>query len=116
GFLPALAKLGITPAQVAYAPTPQTYNDLGGSSAAISNDVLKFQALGIDHVIIEDGSAGIWGGTGLTISWMNTAQSQDYTPRYGLNSWNSMGNQLVPPSQWKGSLGVVFFDTTSTGD
>jgi hypothetical protein len=90
-WLPALARQGISGDKVLvqYATPPQSYNGLSDSAASVSNAILKFRQAGIDHVIIADGPAGIFGNTGLTLLFIKDASSQKYLPRYGMNSSNS---------------------------
>jgi hypothetical protein len=105
GFLPALAAQKIAPT-VTYITTPQSIGDLGASNAAVSNAVLKFRSEGIDHVIVQDGPAGVYAGTGLTLQWMNAAEAQGYRPRYGLNTYNSPGTPIVPAAQWHDAVSI----------
>jgi hypothetical protein len=60
-------------------------------TAAVSSAVAKFKSLGIDHVMIQDGPAGVWGGDGLTLEWFDQSRSQRYYPRYGMNPYNNPG-------------------------
>jgi len=116
GYLPALKQAGVTPAQIFYAPTPQAYGDLGAANAAIQNAVLQFQTKGIDHVVVQDGPAGVWGGGGLTIQWLNAAESQQYRPRYGMNTYNSPGFQGLPATQQRNMLSVTWSNLTAASD
>jgi len=116
GYQPALKRAGVTPAQVFYAPVPQAYGDLGAANAAISSAVLDFQTRGIDHVVVQDGPAGLFGGTGLTLQWLNAAESQQYRPRYGMNSYNSPGSQALPATQQANMLFVSWTNATAASD
>jgi hypothetical protein len=116
GYEPALKRAGVTPTRVFYAPVPQAYGDLGSANAAISSAVLDFQTRGIDHVIVQDGPAGLFSGTGLTLQWLNASESQQYHPRYGMNSYNSPGSQALPATQQANMLFVNWSDSTTTSD
>ena len=110
GYMPALAAKGITPVDTAYIAVPQTLNALGDMTSAVSSAVTKFRAEGIDHIIIQDGHAGVWAGTGLTLEWMNQAKSQGYYPRYGQNAYNSPGSSILPADQMDKAVAVDFHD------
>src|SRR5205085_2545220 len=89
GLLPALRRHGLSLATPpVYVSVPQTLQDFGAGSAAINNAVLKFSTLGIDHVMIADGPAGIFTGGGLSIEFLKRAESQQYYPRYGFDDSN----------------------------
>jgi hypothetical protein len=89
GLLPALQAHGLSLATPPYyVAVPQTLQDFGASSAAINNAVLKFSTLGIDHVLLADGPAGIFKGGGISIEWLKRSESQQYYPRYGFNDSN----------------------------
>ncbi|HET6874897.1 MAG TPA: hypothetical protein VFH70_08975 [Acidimicrobiales bacterium] len=106
GYLPALSAIHVTPAQIAYISVPQQIGALGDMSAAVSSAVTKFKSLGIDHVIIQDGPAGVWSGAGLTFEWMNQAKSQGYYPRYGQNAANAPGWSVMPSDEMNKALAI----------
>jgi hypothetical protein len=106
GYLPALSALGITPTQTAYITVPQQIGALGDTSAAVNSAVTKFRALGIDHVIIQDGPAGVFSGAGLTFEWLNQAKSQQWYPRYGGNLYNAPDAGIYPTDELNHSLYV----------
>jgi len=116
GYLPFLSAHHITPAQVTYIAVPQQVGALGDMSAAVSSAVAKFKALGIDHVIIQDGAAGVWAGTGLTFEWMNQAKSQGYHPRYGQNTLNSPGWSVLPADEMNNALAIDDADEDPSKD
>ena len=89
GWKPTLNKVGHSAADTAYIPVPGTANDVASTSAAISSAALHFASEGITHVVIVDGPAGVFSGTGLTLLWLKGAGSQQYYPRYGFNTNNS---------------------------
>jgi hypothetical protein len=90
GLVPALKGHGLSLATSPYyIAVAQTLQDFGASSAAINNAILKFSTLGIDHVLLLDGPAGVCGGACITIEWLKRAESQQYYPRYGFNDTNS---------------------------
>jgi hypothetical protein len=106
GYFPALAQNHVQVAQTAYIMVPQQIGALGDMTAAVSSAIAKFKSLGIDHVIIQDGPAGVWAGTGLTFEWMNQANSQRYYPRYGQNTDNSPGWDVLPADQMDHALAI----------
>jgi len=89
GWKPTLSGIGHAAADTAYIPVPNSSNDLASSSGAISSAALRFSSEGITHVLILDGPAGVFSGTGLTLLWLKGAGSQQYYPRYGFNTNNS---------------------------
>jgi hypothetical protein len=117
GYLPALSKHGIKPAtDPVYVTVPQAAGALGDTTAAISNAVTKFKALGIDHVIIQDGAAGVFKGDGLTFEFMQQAKSQGYYPRYGGNADNDVGGTTNPTDEEDHMLVVSDSDLDSRAD
>lgn len=89
GFTPAFARHGLSPKVVEYIKPPQTRQNVGDTGAAVSSAVLKFRTEGVTHVLIADGPAGAFQGTGLTLLFFKSASSQNYYPAYGLNTTNS---------------------------
>ena len=120
GFLPALKKVGVTPAtQPVYVHVPQSFNDLGGMNSSVNSAVLKFADLGITHVMIVDGAAGVCAGACLGYQFMNQAESQQYRPRYGFNEYNyadSSVGTLYPARQMPRSVAVVWSDDEEADD
>jgi hypothetical protein len=110
GYFPALADRGIEPAETAYIKVPQQVGALTDTSAAVQSAVTKFQSEGIDHVIVQDGPAGVFGGAGLTLEWMNQAKSQRYTPRYGQNALNAPGWDVLPADQMDRAIAIMESD------
>jgi hypothetical protein len=106
GYLPALSAVGIAPAQTAYIAVPQQLGALGDTSAAVNGAVTKFRASGIDHVLIQDGPAGVFSGAGLTFEWLNQAKSQQWFPRYGGNLYNSPDAGIYPTDELDHSMYV----------
>lgn len=88
-LVPTLRGLGYAVKARAYVKVAQDNSQVGDSSAAASNAVLTFRNSGVDHVLIVDGPAGVFGGTGLTLLFVKAAGAQLYHPRYGLNDSNS---------------------------
>jgi hypothetical protein len=88
-LVPTLRGLGYEVKKTYYVKAAQDYSQIGDSSAAASSAVLAFQTANVDHVMIVDGPAGVFGGTGLTLLFVRAAGSQRYYPRYGLNDSNS---------------------------
>lgn len=116
GWLKALAESGLKETDVRYVAVPQSDKSLADASAAISSAVLAFREQGIDHVFISDGPAGIFTGVGLTLMFLQNAESQRYYPRYGFNSNNSPGWSNLPASQQSGMLAVDSYDTERAND
>lgn len=116
GSLPALKRLGITPTDIRYIKTPQSLGAFSESSAAVSNAVLRFKEQGIDHVMIQDGPAGVCGGTCLSLLFLQNADTQKYYPRYGFNSLNSPGTPLLPPRPQRGMLALSWADYDPSQD
>jgi hypothetical protein len=115
GHEPALKRLGKS-ARTRYIAPPQNAAAIGDASAAVSNAVLAFRSEGIDHVLIQDGAAGIFGLGGLTLLFLNNAQSQNYFPRYGFNANNVPGFTIYPRGQQHGMLAVDFSDYMPSQD
>ena len=121
GIRPALKALGHDFAtQPAYITPPQTLNEAGGMTAALSNAVLRFSTEGINRVMLLDGPAGLCGVGCITAFFMRAAQSQRYYPRYGLNDNNGpvalYQAGLLPADQLRGSLAVGWMDHDKTYD
>ena len=106
GYMPVLNQYGVKVWQTAYINVPQTLGALSDTTAAVSAAVNKFRTLGIDHVIVQDGAAGVFSGAGLTLEWMNQAKSQHYKPRYGQNSANAPGWDVLPADQMDNALAI----------
>ena len=106
GYVPVLRKYHVPIVQTAFVAEPQSFGAIGDSAAAVSSAVAKFKSLGIDHVIIQDGPAGVFGSAGLTFEWMNQAKSQRYYPRYGENFNNAPGWSVLPSDQQDHLLAV----------
>jgi len=106
GYYPALQAVGVKVLQTAYITVPADANSLADSNASVSSAVTKFRAMGIDHVIVQDGAAGVFGGGGLTLEWMNQAKSQHYYPRYGQNFENVPGWSIYPSDEMNNAIAV----------
>ncbi|MHB8449567.1 MAG: type 1 periplasmic-binding domain-containing protein [Mycobacteriales bacterium] len=102
GLLPALAAHGLKPSQsieISYA----TDNSQDASTvAAIQSAELHFRAAGIDHVLFLDA------GAGLAFFFMKQANSQNYYPKYGLETGSNPQylEQNFSSSQLAGSVGI----------
>jgi hypothetical protein len=110
GYAPTLKSHGISVTDAAFVKVPQTLDAVGEMSATMSSIVTKFRTDGVDHVIIQDGHAGVWAGTGLTLEFMDQAESQKYYPRYGQNAENSPGWSGLPSDQMDKALAVLDSD------
>jgi hypothetical protein len=104
---------------VQYVTVPESAQEVGQTSASARNAVLKFRTMGIDHVIVFDGPAGINSSGILWLEWAAQANSQQYYPKHGLNStsgFNAFGTE-VPQREQEGAEGVGWFpslEETST--
>ena len=85
-LVPGLKRLGFTP-EVAKIGAVSTASDYGNQAAAVQSAQLKFASDGVDHVIMFEGNGG------LSLFFMNQAESQHYHPRYGVNS--SSGTEVL---------------------
>jgi len=106
--VPGFARLGLHNVPVQYVAVPQGVQDVSQTSAAAGNAVLKFRTMGIDHVIIFDGPAGITSSGVLWLEWSQQANSQQYYPKHGLNStsgFNAFGSE-IPQKELEGAVGV----------
>jgi hypothetical protein len=110
GYVPTLASHGLKVTDAAFVKVPQTLDAVGEMSATMSSIVTKFRTDGIDHVIIQDGHAGVWAGTGLTLEFMDQAESQKYYPRYGQNANNSPGWSGLPSDQMDKAIAIMDSD------
>jgi ABC-type branched-subunit amino acid transport system substrate-binding protein len=95
GLKPALARHGLSLAQVSIVPSDNSF------PAAVSSSVLKFASAGITNVMF-----AAPGGGGPDY-FMTTAQSQHYKPRYALSSWDvpAVVQSLAPAAQLQGTVG-----------
>ncbi|MHB8464693.1 MAG: ABC transporter substrate-binding protein [Acidimicrobiales bacterium] len=89
-LLPALAAHGLKATEVASVRSPYNINDLAPTESQIQSAELKFRTENITHVLIPTGL-----GTIISGDFMKSAQSQGYTPRYGLES-GSLGIEKEP--------------------
>jgi hypothetical protein len=101
---------------VRYIAVPQNAGAIADASAAVSSAVLAFRTAGVDHVFIQDGTAGIFGLGGLTLLFLNNAKSQNYAPRYGFNANNVPGFSIYPADQQHGMVAVDFSDYMPSQD
>jgi hypothetical protein len=116
GYMPALSKLGIKPLRIAYITVPQQFAAISDSSAQIASEVAKFKSLGIDHVILQDGPAGVFVGDGIGFEWTNYAKSQRYYPRYGGNTYLIPNDSLKPDDEEDHELAVDDSDLDPSQD
>ena len=116
GYLKAMKANGLKDEDVRYIAVPQNAGSIADASAAVSNAVLAFRQKGIDHVFIGDGAAGIFGGVGLTLLFLQNAQSQSYFPRYGFNGNNGPDFPNHPQRQLVGMLAIDGLDEDPAKD
>jgi hypothetical protein len=82
GLVPALRRNGLSLASDYRATYSGDPAELGQIAAQMQSAVLKFQGDGVDRVLTLD-----YQGT-LQYFFMNTAESQQYRPKYGLATWS----------------------------
>lgn len=116
GYHKGLAANGLKDEDTRYIAVPQNAGSIADASAAISSAVLAFRQKGIDHVFIGDGPAGIFAGAGLTLLFLQNADSQGYYPRYGFNTYNSPDFDSHPQRQLVGMLAIDGADTEPAND
>ena len=116
GYQRALAAAGLKETDTRYIAVPQNAGSVADASAAVSNAVLSFRSQNIDHVMIGDGPAGIFTGVGLTLLFLQNAQSQNYFPRYGFNGNNAPDFPQHPKEQLAGMLAIDFYDEDPSKD
>jgi hypothetical protein len=121
GYIRALRSRGLSLAtEPAFIHVPESFQDLGATSADVSAAVLRFSTLKINHVLVLDGPAGECKGGCLTTLFLREAQSQNYHPRYGFNENNGpQGGKdegLYPAEQLPGSVAVLWSDDEDTED
>lgn len=108
-LLPGLRRAGHPADQVIQVAMPAGFSDYGALSSAAGSAVLQFRSRGIDHVLIVD-AQGV-----LTLFFLQSAESQHYNPRYGVDSHNGLQALLtagdIPKDQLKGAVGVGWLPT-----
>ena len=100
--IPALKNQGYDPVVVQIAQNT-TASDIGAQSAAVQSAQLTFASRGVTHVIIFEANAG------LSQFFLADARSQQYYPRYGINSANGpqalLTAGLMTKQQANGAVG-----------
>jgi hypothetical protein len=105
-LIPALRAAGYAPdpADVIRIAEPGGFSDDGATVAAIDNAVLKLNADGVSHVILNDGNGS------LSLLFNNYAYSQRYFPRYGGTSGNGwqalLGAGDIQAQTLHGAMGI----------
>jgi hypothetical protein len=103
---PGLRALGHAPdpADVIRITPPGAVSDDGAVVAAIDNAVLKLNADGVTHVILDDSNGS------LALFFNNYAYSQHYFPRYGGSSGNGwqtlLGAKSIQAQTLVGAIGI----------
>lgn len=94
GLKPALARHGLRLAETFQAPLDNS------APAAYSNAVLRFKAAGVTHVLFTAASS--------PIAFGSNAESQNYYPRYGLQTKNSPSTlqTTMSPTTQRGAMGI----------
>lgn len=105
---PALARHGLQVKEQLAAPLATNSAETGATSTAVKTGVLRFNRAGVDRVLF------VQNGVTLPLLFMTEASSQQYLPRYALNS------SEAPPSlqgsvsreQFEGAIGIGWMPTT----
>jgi len=101
-LLPGLARLGYRP-EVAFISPSESSAQLTNEAAAVQSAVLKFRTGGVTHVLLFEASGE------LSLLFLNNARSQQYYPRYGVNTGTYFQGLLqaglVHPNQLNGTVG-----------
>ena len=105
GFLPALARAGLSVAEAHFIRDAQSASEISGYTSDISSAVLKFRSEGIDRVVFFDT------GSYSALVFSQNAEQQGYRPRYGFSSLNSIvtlqgEGSAAPQEQMVGAQGV----------
>jgi hypothetical protein len=79
-LVPRLKRLGIKVSDVTYIRDPESSADNGEAVAQIGNTAVRYKGEGITHVMIMEG------GGAIALFFMQSAERQQYRPRYGLHS------------------------------
>jgi len=88
--------------QVITVAAHDTYDNLSRMQSQLASAVLSFRTNGVTHVIV-------WDDNGVaTLFFMQQAESQQYRPRYGINSGNNMQTvaKVASKNQLKGAIGI----------
>ena len=113
-MLPALARAGYPSPVIARIAYPQRFSDLSNETAQVQNAVLQFRTAGVTHVIIFDAS-----GT-LSLFFLQSAESQHYRPRYGINTQSAFGVLAStgddPKAQFNGAIGIGWYPIIDVPD
>lgn len=114
-IVPELAKIGVTPTDIAYSGNDSPLTFFRDAATAVG----KFQAKGIDHVIM-------LGSGGLGPVFALAAEAQQFFPRYLLNSNETPrfladipkgpGTQPLQPGTLKGAISIGFTPYQDTED
>jgi hypothetical protein len=86
--------LALTDAEALH--TPESFQDVGTTSAQLAGVILKFRQKGIDHVVFQGGD--------MSYLFAVAAQSQHYAPQYALTSFDFPN--ALPAAQLHGAFGV----------
>lgn len=121
GYMPTLEQRGIPLAtEPAYITSPQNAQDLAATSADVNSAVLRFQTLGITHVLMLDGPSGACKSGCMGTLFLRRADSQEYFPRYGFNANNipkdAQEAGLYPERQLRRSVVVEWSDANKFYD
>ena len=104
-LIPALKQAGYDPgSNVARVGSVNKASDYSDQAAAVQSAQLRFASSGVTHVISFEGNGG------LSLFFMNNAESQHYRPRYGVNTTSALqvllDGGLVQPAQARGAVGI----------
>lgn len=98
--MPTLGKVGIKVADTFFARISHL-NDFGSIQGQMAQAVLRFKSKGIDHVMFIPSYA-------LPFFFMQNAESQNYRPRYAVESGSVPGQAqtAIPKAQFRGAVGM----------
>jgi ABC-type branched-subunit amino acid transport system substrate-binding protein len=105
-LVPAMRRLGYPPApsDIIRIAKPNGFSDDGAVVTAIQSAVLKLNADGVDHVILNDGNGS------LSLFFHRYALSQHYFPRYGGTSGSGwqvlLSTHNMEPQTLAGAMGI----------
>lgn len=115
GLKPALKAAGYTipPGDEIKVKWPASNSEIGDTASAIQSAVLRFSTDNVTHVLFLDTGFGA-----LATLFMEGAESQQYRPRYGLNSGSRPDTvrQNVNANQLRGALGIGWAPGSDVAD
>lgn len=113
-LIPRLRRHGIKVSEVTYIRSPESSAETGETVAQIGSTAIRYKGEGITHVMFMDA------GAALASFFMQSAERQQYRPRYGLTSTSggtaladllASGSQQDARNQLEGAVMVGWFPT-----